>query len=369
MLRRLIALAVGLALTIGVTIAFAAQPQFGAAASAVDYIKTLQNSDGGFPAFGSGSTPGSTLDAEFALVAQGTNPTTVTNAGNGPDDYLSGQAASYASDPGAAAKLAYGVALMGLDITNFGGQNLLAIMTSNYNSGTGSYGLDVFDEVFYTYALARAGQPIPSGVNPYVRSLQQGDGGWEFSPGFGTDSNTTAMVLEALQASGSASSSTAVLNGLAYLHTTQNTNGGFGYLVGAESDPDSTALVIQALVRASQNIDEPGPWAPSGNTPLEGLLSFRNMSTGAFQYGGFDSAFATYQAVPALMLAPFSSLQSIFSVGGVARLPDVTQGIEPAREPSNEGGAPIAIGWAVAGVTLAIGGGVAFKMRRRRRAA
>ncbi len=369
MLRRLIALAIGLALVMGITVALAAQPQYAAANAAVTYIKTLQNSDGGFPAFGSGSAPGSTLDAVFALAAQGTDPKTVTNAGNGPDDYLSAQASSYASDPGAAAKLAYGVALMGLDITNFGGQNLLAIMNSNYNSGTGSYGLDIFDEVFYAYALSKAGQPIPSGVNPYMRSLQQGDGGWEFSPGFGTDSNTTAMVLQALQASGSLAGSTAIVNGLSYLHSTQNTDGGFGYLVGAESDPDSTALVIQALMQAGQNIDAGGPWAPGGHTPMAGLLAFRNMSTGAFQYGGFDSAFATYQAVPALMLAPFPSLQTILSVGGIARLPDVAQGIDPVRERSNGSELPLAIGWTVGAAGLAIGGGFAWKMRRRRKVA
>lgn len=322
MLRRLIALAIGLALMLGITTAFAAQPQTAAANAAVQYIKSLQNSDGGFPAFGSGSTPGATLDAVFALVAQGTNPTTVVTGGNSPDDYLSAQAGSYSSDPGAAAKLALGVAAMGLDITNFGGQNLLSIMNANYNSGTGSYGLDVWDEMFYVFALAKAGQPIPSGVNPYLLSLQQADGGWEFAPGWGSDGNTTSMVMQALRVAGVAPGATAIVNGLSYLDSTQNADGGFGYVAGAESDPNSSALAIQALVATGQNIDEGGPWAPGGNTPMEALLSFRNVSTGAFQYAGEDSPFATYQAVPALMLAPFPDLQPT-AVGGIAEAPKV----------------------------------------------
>jgi hypothetical protein len=364
MLRRLIALAVGLVLVMGITSAFAVQPQYDAANRAVQYIESLQNDDGGFPAFGTDSSPGATIDAVFALIAVGVDPAAVTRNDNSPIDYLESQAATYAQDPGGAAKLAYGVALMGLDITNFGGQNLVAIMNANYNSGTGSYGLGTFDEVFYIYALARAGQPIPSGVNPYLRSLQQGDGGWEFASGQGSDSNTTAFALQALLAAIAGPGDSTVQQGLAYLHTTQNADGGFGFLPGADSDPNSTAVVIQALVAAGQGIDEHSAWSPGGNTPIEALLSFQNPETGAFQYGGVDSAFATYQAVPALMLAPFPDLETREVREPTPQAPTAIEVTKTATPTVVIGGLPDAGGgaregrtpwWAIAAL---VGGGV-----------
>jgi hypothetical protein len=139
-------------------------------------------------------------------------------------------------------------------------------------------------------------------------SLQQPDGGWEFLPGFGTDTNTAAMVIQALVAAGMAPDDPVIVDGLGYLATAQNTDGGFGFLAGEPSDPNSTAVIIQALVAAEQDPDEGGPWAPSNNTPLEGLLVFRNPSNGAFQFFGSDSAFATYQALPALVLGAFPAV-------------------------------------------------------------
>ncbi|MDP3766421.1 MAG: terpene cyclase/mutase family protein [Dehalococcoidia bacterium] len=308
MLRRIFLLALGLTLIAGVAPTTAADPEFEAAKGAIGYIRTLQNADGGFPAFGAGSSPGSTLDAVFAFAAMGRDPTTVTTGGNGPDDYLATQAASYSSDPGAAAKLALGVALMGLAPGNFGGVDLLAVMDAGYDSQTGAYGLDLFDEAFYLLALAAAGEPIPAGAAPYLQSIQLGDGGWEFASGFGSDENTTSIIAQALIAAGVSPSDSSITDALGYLHSVQNADGGFEFVPGSGSDPNSTAFGIQALVAVGEDIDLGGPWAPSGATPLDGLLAFRNPATGAFQFGGFDSAFATYQAVPAVMLAPFPEL-------------------------------------------------------------
>lgn len=316
MLARLFALVLALTLAAGVTMTNAAQPEIAAASAAAKYVKGLQNADGGFPAFGTDSAPGSTIDAAFAFVAAGYDPTVVTStAGNGPDDYLATQAASYSSDPGAAAKLTLGVLLMGLNPSGFGGVDLLAVMDSNYDDMTGSYGLDLFDEAFYMLALVAAGQPVPAAARQYVASLQQVDGGWEFASGFGTDTNTTAMVLQALLAAGMPTSDQVAKDALSYLAGAQNADGGFGFITGVDSDPNSTALVLQALVAAGQNIDEGGPWAPGGNTSLEGLLAFRNPTTGAFQFFGEDSAFATYQAVPALVLGPFPAVRPTKLVG------------------------------------------------------
>jgi hypothetical protein len=94
---------VALALAAGIAPAAAAEPETEAADAAIEYITSLQNADGGFPAFGEESAAGSTIDVVFALVAGGLDPLTVTADGNSPADYLASQAEEYAEDPGAAA--------------------------------------------------------------------------------------------------------------------------------------------------------------------------------------------------------------------------------------------------------------------------
>ena len=311
MSRKLLALAVGLALLASVTLATATEPATEAANDAVAYIETLQNADGGFPAFGADSSPGSTLDAVFAFVAAGRDPTAIVTDGNSPADYLAAQADTYSVDAGAAAKLMLGVVVMGLDHRDFGELDLPSVLEGHLaeDPSTGVYGLDLFDQALYILALTAAGEPLRPAAVDYLRSLQVDDGGWEFSPGSGSDSNTTAIALQALIAVGADAEDTAIVAGLEYLHTLQNADGGFGFLPDSESDPNSTAFVIQALAAVGADIGPNAEWAQGGNTPMEAMLAFQNPETGAFQFAGEDSPFATYQAVPALMLAPFPSLE------------------------------------------------------------
>jgi hypothetical protein len=312
-IRLLVLAAAALALLAGVVmqqVASAEPPDTGAASAAVTYIEGLQNSDGGFPAFGSDSTPGSTLDAVFALVAAGVGPATVTSGGHSPADYLSSQAATYVADPGGAAKLALGVSAMGLDAGAFGGLDLWAMLDTNVDSSHGAYGNDLFDEVLYVLALESAGRSVPAAVLSHLEAAQVSDGGWEFQPDAGSDSNTTALALQALIGDGVATSAAAITNGIAYLHTVQNDDGGFAFVASGDSDANSTALVVQALAAAGEDIETGGPWDRNGHTPLAALVSWQNVSTGAVQYSGADSPFATYQAVPGFMLAPFPDLRT-----------------------------------------------------------
>ena len=369
----------------------AATPATGPAGAALDLIEASQNADGGFPAFGPDSSPGSTLDALFALVAGGRDPAAVTGGGNSPADYLAAQAAAYAADPGAAAKLSLGVSSVGLDPSAFAGLDLLATMDASYDPATGAYGLDLFDEAFYLLALEAGGQPVPAALVAHIQSLQQPDGGWEFLPGFGTDTNTSSIVLQGLLAAGVPADDASVQDGLAYLAASQMPDGGFSYSPQFEADPSSTALAIQTLVAAGEDIDAGGPWAPGGNAPLDALVAMQNPATGAFQFGGFDSLFSTYQAVPGLMLAPFPDLVTL--PDGDTPSPTPTPTPEPAATPSPSptptptalaesegpsalpasGGEPAGLpgaGWGGIAVLLAMWGAVAalgvVAVRRRR---
>jgi hypothetical protein len=314
---RFIALAcLGLAFALaGGTQLYAAQPETTAAQKATDYIRTLQNTDGGFPDFGATSSAGSTIDVAFAFAATGVNATTVTKGGKSPADFLAIQAVTYSATAGGAAKLVTGIATMKLDAHAFGTIDPLATMEAYYNSTTGKYGDDLFAQSLYMLAERSLGRPVPAAAVTYIESLQGSDGGWDPSSAFGEDTNATALVIRALIAAGVAPSDAHITNGLAYLKANQQADGGFTFVAPGDSDADSTAYGIQAILAAGQTVDAGGVWDKgSGKTPLAALKGFQNPTTGALIFFGTDNAFATYQGVPGLMLSAFPE-QATFAEG------------------------------------------------------
>ncbi len=316
MIRRLTLACVGLALCVaGASQLFAAGPESVAAGKAADYVRTLQNTDGGFPDFAATSSAGATIDATWAFSAVGVDPNTVQNGGKSPADFLSSQAPSYsASSAGAAAKLVLGLETLGVDVTSFGGINPRSAMEANYDSGTGKYGTDLFGQAYFMLAESNLSASVPPGSITYVESLQAADGGWEDCCGFGEDTNTTGLLVRTLIAAGVPASDVHVVNGLAYLKASQQADGGCPFVTPGSSDPDSTAFCIQAIIAAGQSVDAGGPWDKgAGATPLSALVSFQNATTGAVQFFGSDSPFATYQGIPGLMLDAFPERRSTVS--------------------------------------------------------
>ena len=305
MSRKIIALSLALAcLFAGTLLTQAATPQTGAAHDALDYLHTLQNDDGGFPLFGSDSDAGGTIDVILAFVDYGIDVDDVENAGNSPLDYLEAQAASYTTTADHAAKLVIGLVAAGEDPRDFAGDDWVAKMQSYYDSATHRYGVQDIDQALYILARESLGLSPQSGTVAVLESTQLTDGCWEFAD-FGCDTNSTAMAVQALVAAGIDPDDASIKAALAYLKSAQNADGGFPYLVPSDSDANSTAFVLQALVAADEDIDAGGPWEkPGGHTPMGALLSYQNPSTGAFTYAGEDNAYATYQAVPALLLQP-----------------------------------------------------------------
>lgn len=283
-----------------------AAPRTTAALQATNYLRSIQNADGGFPDFGTTSSASGTVEAIFAFSAAGIDPRTVEKGGASPDEYLATQAAAYATAPGSAAKLVAGLAAMDADPAAFGGIDVLAAMEANYDPATGKYGDDVFSQALFMIAERALERPVPAAASTYLISLQQPDGGWEFCCAFGTDTNTTAIALRALVAGGVPPTDAAIVSAIAFLETNQTGDGGFRYSAPFDADASSTAYVIQAIIALGQSAEAGGPWDLGGGAnPLAKLLSFQNPATGAMQAFGGDNVFATYQGVPGLMLAAF----------------------------------------------------------------
>ncbi|GGJ11952.1 prenyltransferase/squalene oxidase repeat-containing protein [Streptomyces brasiliensis] len=97
------------------------------------------------------------------------------------------------------------------------------------------------------------------------------------------DTNSTAAAVQALQAVGGQSGSTAKAVG--WLKSVQNTDGGWGYTAGGPSDANSTSVVIGALTAAGQ---KPADVVKGSKSPYDALLKLALPCTGddagAFAY-------------------------------------------------------------------------------------
>lgn len=275
-------------------------PPLTATLPALDWLAALQLDDGGY-----GTLPGSSVNTAISIGANGIR----VADWHKPDQasllhYFMGRGTSYAAIGAAeAGKLAVGLA------SSQGCWPLHALQPADYySSATGQYA-DPGDAGFQSWAIlgTRAlSESVPTGAVTYLKSLQDGNGGWEWQPGFGTDTNTTALAVQALIAAGESPTSTAVISGLNYLKNAQNTDGGFPYdVLTTESDTNSTALTILAIRAAGQD-PITGTWTISSTNPIEFLLT-QQLPDGSFQWldEGQGNLFATQQAIPALLGNPF----------------------------------------------------------------
>jgi hypothetical protein len=269
---------------------------------AVSWLMDQQQADGGFS---NGLAPesdiGTTSDAIFALVLAGEEPSSVKKEGKSPIDFLEEHIQTgEVLNAGLAAKIILALNVAGLDPRSFAGQDLVGTVQEGYDTSTGLFGLGPFDSGLAISALMAVGADLPDGAMSGLLSTRLEDGSFSFSaePGQVTgDSNTTALAVQALVSAGAEDE---IKPSLDYFQATQNEDGGWTYQkpseFGEETDTNSTALVIQALDAAGEALVE---W----RDPLKTLASLQR-ADGAF---GFSATFpdanilATIQAIPALV--------------------------------------------------------------------
>lgn len=283
-----------------------AQPLL-AASNALDWLLAQQSPDGGY-----GNASGS---AETAL-AIGANQLKASDWQKTPgtpslQSYLSGHGAAFANKSAdAAGKLAVG--LTGADGCWPGG----ALKPMDfYSPTTGLYALGSGPQAWAMLGVAALNQTIPTSATHHLKSLQQANGGWEWQPGFGADTNSTALAIQALAASGEAITSSTIVSGLNYLKSAQNTDGGFPYdpnsAWGTDSDTNSTAYVVQALLATGLD-PTTSAWTISHTHPISFLLGMQ-LPDGSFEWqkGFGPNQAATQQAIPALLGRPFPLAKTV----------------------------------------------------------
>jgi len=267
-----------------------------AVAHALDWLLDQQNSDGGY-----GNDSGS-VESTLSIGAVGLD------------------AANWRKQPGFHSLMGY-LLVNGDDYSRKGvaeaGKLASGLVSSNgcspyfahqpmdyYEPGTGKFDAQPGFHIWGMLGTASLSETVPAQSVSYLISTIQSDGGWEWNTGFGSDSNTTALALQALIAGGETLAASEVISGMNFLKDSQNTDGGFFYsdLWGStESDTNSTAYAVQAILAAGEDPTS-GRWVISSTNPISYLLSMQ-LPDGSFEWmpGYGSNLFATQQAIPALM--------------------------------------------------------------------
>jgi len=173
-----------------------------------------------------------------------------------------------------------------------------------YDTSSGAYASGAGPQSWAILGSLALGESVPTAAVTNLKDMVQSSGGWEWQPGFGSDTNTTALVVQALLASGEAPDASLVVNALAYLKNLQQDDGGIAYDSSpwtTGSDADSSAYAIMAIQAAGQD-PTASAWSKNEKNPVVYLLDLQ-LPGGGFEWQkGFGAnALATGQAITALL--------------------------------------------------------------------
>lgn len=295
--------------------------------AAINWLRAAQEPDGGFSnGFAEGSDFGGTVEVILAGVAAGEDVSRWLSAEeNSPLDYVVSQISAGAiEDTGNLSKAVLVAVATGLDPRDLAGKDLIAQLTAQQSPDTGRFGDTLFKHAYAVLALHNAGVPVPASAVTAMTSTFTEDGAWSLfgdtSPAT-ADTNTTALVMQALVAVGERD---AAAGALPYLHRMQNEDAGFPYQKpsawGTDSDANSTAVVLQALTALGEPL---GDWVVGGIDPLGALLALWDAESGAYFWQSavpFANMLATAQAVQAAEGMTFTALPKV----GASNAPEAT---------------------------------------------
>jgi hypothetical protein len=288
-----------LAASVAVAAPAAARTDAARARTAVGFIASQQRRNGSVPAF---SPVGSTADAVVSMVAARRGKTNIKRAIAYLGRRVSGGGAT---GVGLEGKVAMAAVAAGKNPKQFGGLNLISAIRSTERPD-GRYGADtaVFDDALAMLALEAAGVAPSAKARSWLAGAQCPDGGWQYDqphgagedahcvdsadPGgdfFESDTNTTSLAVQALDAGGGPTPSA---NPFVFFGAIRDAeHHGWGYTWGFQTtDANSTALVLQA-------------YASRGRTPpASAVAALRSLQYGACGALAFTWVDPTHRGAP-----------------------------------------------------------------------
>jgi hypothetical protein len=166
--------------------------------------------------------------------------------------------------------------------------------THYYSPTTGQYATQAINQAWAILGVKAMSQTVPAAASEALKDMMTDNGGWGW-PGFGEDTDTTAMVIQAIIAAGEPVTSTHVVSGLNYLKAHQNSDGGFNAGWTTDTSNASTARAIQAILAVGQD-PLTGTWVISSSNPISYLVHAQQ-EDGSFLYGGTPNELETRQSV------------------------------------------------------------------------
>jgi hypothetical protein len=293
------------------------------ASSLMAYVGDHQLANGSFPGF---SSVGSTADAVMDMAATGydgmaaiaylrrqVHRGNVTGAGLTAKVLMATEAADGSGAPG-------------IDVTDFGGVNLVTAISASEKPSGRFEGASVFDQGLAILALRSAGVTPTAAEGTWLADAQCPDGGWQFdrphraaenrhcrdrsdpSDFTSSDTNTTAIAIMALHGL-----ATPDADPFAFFDAIRDGRfHGWGYTWGFHrTDANSTSLVIQA-------------YAADGSTPpIGGVRALRRLQypCGAVAYTFADDGRRSGKDIGASIGAVLGFLREPFPVTPVALVP------------------------------------------------
>ena len=279
--------------------AFAQTPASSNAQKALQWLQCTQQQANG--QIGSGGNPiARSSEVAIGLAAAGQQASAMHVATKSLADYLK---TAHSAEVGTNGELL----LARASVADAGPVAAVAALLQAAKGSNGEYGGDIYSDALAILGLRAAGQAVADNAVAFLKGQQKASGGWsaDNADQYGEDSNTTALVVQALISTGVASSDAAISKGFTYLQSVFG-GGGFGSSPGAGPDPNSDELAIQAILAAHLQSD--AAWQARLDQALS-YLGGQQVATGTDAgaiASPYSKLFATTDAPAAFLRRPLT---------------------------------------------------------------